>query len=117
GRRVARAASVLGDESVSAAGVVAVLGERSRRELTECLEIVTGRDLLQRFLNGGETVYRFRNRLVRESAYRMLPPGDRALARRLARSWLENAGKTLPEFLVVALSQSARSLAVGNVAR
>ena len=69
--------------------------------------------MLQRCLNGGETAYRYRNRLVREAAYRMLPPGDRALARRLARTWLENAGKTLPEFLVVALSQSSRLSAAG----
>jgi len=116
-RRVARAASVFGDESFSPEGVVALLGEKSRRELTDCLEILVGRDLLQRTLNGGETGYRFRNRLVREAAYRMLPPGDRALARRLARAWLENAGKTLPEFLVVALSQSARASAAGNAAR
>jgi hypothetical protein len=88
--------------------VVALIGEKSRRELTDCLEILVGRDILQRFLNGGDTAYRFRNRLVREAAYRMLPTGDRALARRLARAWLENAGKTLPEFLVVALSQSQR---------
>jgi eukaryotic-like serine/threonine-protein kinase len=107
-RRVARASSVFGDESFSAEGVVALLGEKNRRELTECLEILVSRDILQRFLNGGETAYRFRNRLVREAAYRMLPTGDRALARRLARAWLENAGKTLPEFLVVALSQSQR---------
>jgi eukaryotic-like serine/threonine-protein kinase len=107
-RRVARAASVFGDESFSPEGVVALVGEKSRRELNECLELLVGRDMLQRFLNGGETAYRFRNRLVREAAYRMLPTGDRALARRLARAWLENAGKTLPEFLVVALSQSNR---------
>jgi serine/threonine protein kinase len=108
-RRVARAASVFGDEPFSPEGVVAILGEKSRRELMECLEILVGRDILQRFLNGGDTAYRFRNRLVREAAYRMLPTGDRALARRLARAWLENAGKTLPEFLVVALSQSQRA--------
>jgi serine/threonine protein kinase len=107
-RRVARAASVFGDESFSPEGVVALLGEKSRRELTDCLEILVGRDILQRFLNGGEPVYRFRNRLVREAAYRMLPTGDRALARRLARAFLENSGKTLPEFLVVALSQSSQ---------
>jgi hypothetical protein len=116
-RRVARAASVFGDDTFSAEGVIALLGEKSRRELGECLEILVGRDLLQRFLNGGETVYRFRNRLVREAAYRMLAAGDRALARRLARAWLENAGKTLPEFLVVALSQSAHAPVIGNAAR
>ena len=44
---------------------------------------------------------------VREAAYRMLSSGDRALARRLARAWLENAGKTLPECLTVRLSQSS----------
>jgi eukaryotic-like serine/threonine-protein kinase len=106
-RRVARAASVYGDEPFSPEGVIAILGEKSRRDLGECLEILVGRDLLQRYLDGGEIGYRFRNRLVREAAYRMLPPGDRALARRLACAWLESTGRTLPEFLVVAMSQSA----------
>jgi serine/threonine protein kinase len=110
-RRVARAASVFGDEAFSPEGVVALLGEKSRRELTDALEILVGRDMLQRCVVGGETAYRFRNRLVREAAYRMLPTGDRALARRLARAWLENSGKTLPEFLVMSMSQSSKPAA------
>jgi hypothetical protein len=110
-RRVLRAASVFGDDPFSPESVVAVLGEKSRRELTECLEILSARDILERCVSDGEDGYRFRAKLTRESAYRMLPPGDRALARRLARAYLENLGKTLPEFLSVPMSQSAAVVA------
>jgi eukaryotic-like serine/threonine-protein kinase len=110
-RRVLRAASVFGSDPFSPECVVAVLGEKSRRELTECLEILSARDILERCVSDGEDAYRFRARLTREAAYRMLPPGDRALARRLARAFLENAGKTLPEFLSVPMSQSAAIVA------
>jgi predicted ATPase len=112
-RRVLRAASVFGDEPFSPEGVVALLGEKSRRELGECLDILTGRDTLQRCMASGELAFRFKSPLVREAAFRLLPPGDRALARRLARAWLENAGRTLPEFLVVPLSQSQVAAAAG----
>jgi predicted ATPase len=107
-RRVARAASVFGDEPFSPDAVLAILGERARAELDDSLEILVGRDLMQRCLSDGATAYRFRNGLLREAAYRMLPTGDRALARRLARTWLEMAGKTLPELLVTAMSQTGR---------
>jgi eukaryotic-like serine/threonine-protein kinase len=106
-RRVLRACSVFGDDSFTPDAPVALLGEKSRRELGESLEILAGRDILQRAQNGGEVTFRFRHRLLREAAYRMLPPGDRALARRLARAFLENCGKTLPECLTVPLSQSS----------
>jgi hypothetical protein len=105
-RRVLRASAIFGNDPFSAEGVVALVGEKSRRELTECLDILTARDILERCTNDGEPAYRFRARLTREAAYRMLPPGDRALARRLARAFLENAGKTLPEFLSVPMSHS-----------
>jgi serine/threonine protein kinase len=112
-RRVLRAASVFGDEPFSPDGIVALLGEKSRRDLGECLDILTARDTLQRCMSSGEPAFRFKSRLVREAAYRLLPPGDRALARRLARTWLENAGRTLPEFLIVPLSQSQVAAAAG----
>jgi predicted ATPase len=112
-RRVLRASSVFGDDPFSPEGVVALLGEKSRRDLGECLEILTTRDTLQRCMSNGEVAFRFKSRLVREAAYRLLPPGDRALARRLARTWLENAGRTLPEFLIVPLSQSQVAAAAG----
>jgi serine/threonine protein kinase len=112
-RRALRAASVFGDEPFAPDGVVALLGEKSRRDLGECLDILTARDTLQRCMSSGEAAFRFKNRLVREAAYRLLPPGDRALARRLARTWLENAGRTLPEFLIVPLSQSQVAAAAG----
>jgi serine/threonine protein kinase len=105
-RRVLRAASVFGDEPFSPQGVVALLGEKSRREVLDTLEVLAANEVLQR-INTGEIDYRFRSRLLREAAYRLLPPGDRALARRLARAWLENVGRTLPEFLIVPLSQTA----------
>jgi predicted ATPase len=106
-RRVLRAASVFGDEPFTPDAPVALLGEKARRELGESLEILAGRDILQRAQNGGDVTYRFRHRLLREAAYRMLPPGDRVLARRLARAFLENSGKTLPECLTLPLTQSS----------
>jgi hypothetical protein len=84
---------------------VALLGEKARREVLDTLEALAASETLQR-INSGEIDYRFRSRLLREAAYRLLPSSDRALARRLARSWLENVGRTLPEFLIVPLSQS-----------
>jgi hypothetical protein len=75
--------------------------------------VLIGRDTLERCMNRGEVAFRFKSPLVREAAYRLLPPGDRALARRLARAWLENAGRTLPEFLTVPVSQSQVAAAAG----
>ena len=98
-RRVLRAASLYGDKFFSAEALIAVLGEPSRREMNEWLENLVMRDFVQRQADGSEVAYRIRNRLVREAAYRMLTSADRVLGRRLACSWLQGAGRTLPEYL------------------
>jgi hypothetical protein len=64
------------------------------------------RNLIDRDVRLGEASYHFRDRLVRDAAYRMLTSADRLLARRLARAWLEGEGRTLPETLSAPLSQA-----------
>jgi hypothetical protein len=105
-RRVLRGASLYGDKSFSAEALVAVLGEASRREMGEWLENLVMRDLVHRQADGSEVAYRLRNKLVREAAYRMLTSADRVLGRRLARAWLQGAGRTLPDYLIAPSSQS-----------
>jgi hypothetical protein len=61
----------------------------------------------------GEASYRFCERLVRDAAYRMLTSADRLLARRLARAWLEGAGRTLPETLAQGMSLTSQLSATG----
>jgi tetratricopeptide (TPR) repeat protein len=45
---------------------------------------------------GGEVEHVFRHALVRDAAYAMLTPDDRALGHRLAAAWLEDAGEPDP---------------------
>jgi hypothetical protein len=113
-RRVLRAASLYGDKFFSAEALVAVLGEASLREMGEWLENLVMRDLMQRQADGSEVAYRVRNKLVREAAYRMLTPADRVLGRRLARTWLQGAGRTLPDYLSAPPSQSEQLAATGG---
>ena len=113
-RRVLRAASLYGDKFFSAESLVAVLGEASQREMGEWLENLVMRDLVQRQADGSDVAYRVRNKLVREAAYRMLTSADRVLGRRLARSWLQNAGRTLPDYLSAPPSQSGHLAATGG---
>ncbi len=113
-RRVLRAASLYGDKFFSAEALIAVLGEPSRREMNEWLENLVMRDFVQRQADGSEIAYRVRNRLVREAAYRMLTTTDRVLGRRLARAWLQGAGRTLPEYLSTPASQTDKKAATGS---
>ena len=113
-RRVLRAASLYGDKFFSAEALVAVLGEASQREMGEWLENLVMRDLVQRQADGGEVAYRVRNKLVREAAYRMLTSADRVLGRRLARAWLQGAGRTLPDYLSAPPSQTDHRAATGS---
>jgi hypothetical protein len=113
-RRVLRAASLYGDKFFSTEALVAVLGEASRREMGEWLENLVMRDLVQRQADGSEVAYRVRNKLVREAAYRMLTSADRVLGRRLARAWLQGAGRTLPEYLNAPASQTDQRAATGS---
>jgi eukaryotic-like serine/threonine-protein kinase len=102
-RRVLRAASLFGDR-FEVEGLVAVMGERNRASVHECLAVLVEADLVRRAMNEGEGVYVFRHKLVREAAHAMLTPSDRTLGSEGARRWLEAAGKTLPEFLAVKAS-------------
>ena len=113
-RRVLRATSLYGDKFFTAEALVAVLGEASRREMGEWLENLVMRDLVQRQADGSEVSYRVRNKLVREAAYRMLTSADRVLGRRLARAWLQGAGRTLPDYLVAPSTQSGVGAATAS---
>jgi serine/threonine protein kinase len=98
-RRVLRAASLFGEKPFTVESVIALLGESSRKGIAEWMEVLVMRGLVEFDLKAGEANYRFRERLMRDAAYQMLTPADRLLGRRLARTWLQRAGRTLPEFL------------------
>jgi eukaryotic-like serine/threonine-protein kinase len=105
-RRVLRAASLYGEKYFSVESLIALLGEPSRKSIAEWMEVLIMRGFIERDVRLGEASYHFRDRLVRDAAYRMLTAADRLLARRLARAWLEGEGKTLPETLRAPSSQS-----------
>jgi predicted ATPase len=110
-RRLLRAASIFGDKPVSSAAMIALLGEPARKGISEWFEILVMRNLFEREIQTGEALYRFRDKLVREAAYRTLNPKDRVVARRLARAFLEGEGHTLPETLTAPLSQTSKLVA------
>jgi hypothetical protein len=112
-RRVLRAASLFGDKPFNVESLVALLGESARKGIAEWLEILIMRNFIEREVQVGEASYRFCERLVRDAAYRMLTSADRLLARRLARAWLEGAGRTLPETLAQGMSHTSRLSATG----
>jgi hypothetical protein len=97
-RRVLRAASLFGD-SFEFEAVLSLLGLKGRPALEETLARLVDADLIRR-LDEARGLYAFRGRLVREAAFAMLSPADRALGVARARQWLEESGKTLPELLV-----------------
>jgi serine/threonine protein kinase len=113
-RRVLRAASLFGEKLFNADALIALLGESSRKGIAEWLEVLVMRDFIEREVKVGEASYRFRERLVRDAAYQMLTSADRVLGRRLARVWLENAGRTLPEFLTDPTDAHNRRSAAGG---
>jgi tetratricopeptide (TPR) repeat protein/tRNA A-37 threonylcarbamoyl transferase component Bud32 len=92
-RRVLRAASVFG-ETFTTGGLEAVLGG-ARGGADAWLDALVEREALVRRGDGrGRDVeHGFRHALVRDAAYAMLPPDDRALGHRLAAQWLEQAGE------------------------
>ena len=98
-RRVLRAASLFGEKPFTVESLIALLGESSRKGIAEWLEVLVMRGFVEFELKVGEANYRFREPLMRDVAYQMLPSTDRLLGRRLARTWLQRAGRTLPEFL------------------
>jgi hypothetical protein len=98
-RRVLRAASLLGD-TFEFEGVLSLLGLKGRRALEETLATLVAGDLVRR-LGASSGTFAFRSKLVRESAFAMLSGKDRAVGVARARQWLEEAGKTIPELLLV----------------
>ena len=95
-RRVLRAASIFG-EVFWRGGLLALTGgDYKASEVDDWLadlahqEIVQRRDV-SRF--PAESEYQFRHGLVRDAAYQMLTPEDRALGHGLAGDWLEEAGE------------------------
>ncbi len=113
-RRVLRAASLFGEKPFSVESLIALLGEPARKGIAEWLEVLVMRDLIEREVKAGEASYRFRARLVRDTAYQMLTAADRALARRLARAWLEGAGLPLPEFMTIPTPPATVQRALGR---
>ena len=113
-RRVLRAASLFGEKSFSIDALIALLGESARKGIAEWLEVLVMRDFVDREVKAGEATYRVRERLVRDAAYQMLTSADRVLGRRLARAWLEGAGRTLPEFLTYPTLHTSRRSAAGG---
>jgi predicted ATPase len=113
-RRVLRAASLFGEISFSVDALIALLGEAARKGIAEWLEVLVMRDFVEREVKAGEASYRVRERLVRDAAYQMLTSADRVLGRRLARAWLEGAGRTLPEFLTDPTMHTSRRSAAGG---
>jgi len=94
-RRVLRAASVFGT-TFWKAGITALLGDTvGGRPVASELEELTRRELIAPREPGRfPDEYVFRHSLVREAAYGMLTPADRALGHEAAGAWLEAAGET-----------------------
>ncbi len=96
-RRVLRAASVFGLGFWSG-GVAAMVDE----DVPRWLETLAEREVISSPREGrfpGEAEHAFRHAMVREAAYAMLTEADRALAHRLAGTWLEGAGEGDPRVL------------------
>jgi eukaryotic-like serine/threonine-protein kinase len=96
---VLRAASVFG-RAFTRSGVAHLCGGEERAagvatalEELQAREVVTQR-AAPAGAKAGNVEYVFRQALVREAAYAMLPDEDRALGHRLAGAWLEEAGAT-----------------------
>lgn len=98
-RRILRAASIFGDVFWAEA-VHALLGNgESSTTIREKLQKLVEREILSlrpesRF--SGEDEHAFRHALLREGAFAMLTPEDRALGHALAGDWLERHGETDP---------------------
>jgi eukaryotic-like serine/threonine-protein kinase len=96
-RRILRAASVFG-EAFWAGAVSRLLGIH-RSAIVQRLDELTNRELISRQKQSrfaGEEAYAFRHALLREGAYTMLTPEDRALGHRLAGEWLEEHAEEDP---------------------
>lgn len=98
-RRILRAASIFGDV-FWADGVRALLGKiETLSTVVDKLQRLVDREIISirpesRFSEDNE--YVFRHALVREGAFAMLTPEDRALGHALAGDWMEQRGETDP---------------------
>ena len=93
-RQIIRAASVFGARFWTSGVAALVQGSQGAARVDEWLNILTGRELIQRSPRGdlpGEVTYTFRHALIREAAYGMLTERDRAMGHRLAAEWMEQA--------------------------
>lgn len=113
-RRVLRAASLFSEKPFTVEALIALLGESARKGIAEWVEVLVMRGFVEFELQAGEANYRFRARLLRDAAYQMLTAADRLLGRRLARAWLQRAGRTLPEFLAQPGTESRLSATSGG---
>ena len=95
-RRVLRAASVFG-EVFWRGGLLALTGgDYKASEVSDWLVELSRREIVQRrdvSRFPSEDEYQFRHALVRDAAYQMLTPDDRALGHKLAGEWLCDAGE------------------------
>ncbi len=92
-RRTLRAASIFG-RAAGTAGVRHLLGaDVSDAALGDALHALARREILE---SADETwcAFVFRHDLVRDAAYAMLTPNDRATGHALAGAWLEETGET-----------------------
>ena len=108
-RRVLRAASLFG-EVFEFEAVLSLMGLKGRRSLEQALAALVEEDVLRR-VGAAAGRFAFRHKLVREAAFSMLTPSDRALGMARARQWLEESGKTIPELLLRERPHSAVPLA------
>lgn len=95
-RRVLRACSVFG-ETFWPEGVQRLLGSRNTLDGGDWITELVRRELITRQPStklADREQFAFRHSLVREAAYRMLTPNDRALGHRLAAQWLTEVGES-----------------------
>jgi tetratricopeptide (TPR) repeat protein len=118
-RRVLRAASVFG-QFFWPEGVAAVLGDTDEEAASAWIAALVRREIVSarahsRFDDQPELT--FRHAIVRDTAYSMLTPEDRAVAHRAAAAWLEARGEGEAAVLAAhfeaggALEQAARCYA------
>ncbi|MBI3203905.1 MAG: protein kinase [Myxococcales bacterium] len=95
-RRVLRACSVFG-ETFWLEGVQRLLGSRNTLDGSDWIAELVRREIIARQPStklAGREQFAFRHSLMREAAYRMLTPHDRALGHRLAAEWLTEVGES-----------------------
>ncbi len=100
-RRVLRIGSIFG-ETFWERGVARLTGDGTSTSITEWLEALIGREVLERGKNerfADEKEYQFRHALLRDAAYAMLVDEDREKGHRAAADWLISIGERDPRVL------------------